>query len=141
MVHYSKLISFHVSPASSPRCTPKLSKDKTTTCSSMELFFMNSFAALEISPCRRYVVVKATAEFAVCRLTLKLLLFYSCLDFTQNLEKTHLSRRLLPMRHSQSFLLFCFAFQIFHELLSQISHLTFYVQFQLGFTFMCQHSF
>ena len=101
---------------------------------------MNSFAALEISPCRRYVV-KATAEFAVCRLTLKLLLFYSCLDFTQNLEKTHLSRRLLPMRHSQSFLLFCFAFQIFHELLSQISHLTFYVQFQLSFTFMCQHSF
>lgn len=101
---------------------------------------MNGFAALEIPPCRRYVV-KATAEFAVCRLTLKLLLFYSCLDFTQNLGKTHLSRRLLPMRHSQSFLLFCFAFQIFHELLSQISHLMFCVQFQVGFTFMCQHSF
>ena len=38
---------------------------------------------------RRYVVVKATAGFAVCRLILKLLLFYSCLDFTQNLGKTH----------------------------------------------------
>ena len=36
---------------------------------------------------RRYVVVKATAGFAVCRLILKLLLFYSCLDFTQNLGK------------------------------------------------------
>ena len=34
------------------------------------------------------VVVKATAGFAVCRLILKSLLFYSCLDFTQNLGKT-----------------------------------------------------
>lgn len=34
---------------------------------------------------RGNVVVKATAGFAVCRLILKLLLFYSCLDFTQNL--------------------------------------------------------
>ena len=50
---------------------------------------MNGFAALDIPPCRRYVVVKATAGFAVCRLILKLLLFYSCLDFTQNLGKTH----------------------------------------------------
>ena len=49
---------------------------------------MNGFAALDILPCRRYVVVKATAGFAVCRLILKLLLFYSCLDFTQNLGKT-----------------------------------------------------
>ena len=49
---------------------------------------MNGFAALDIPPCRRYVVVKATAGFAVCRLILKLLLFYSCLDFTQNLGKT-----------------------------------------------------
>ncbi len=49
---------------------------------------MNGFAALNIPPCRRYVVVKATAGFAVCRLILKLLLFYSCLDFTQNLGKT-----------------------------------------------------
>ena len=48
---------------------------------------MNGFAALDIPPCRRYVVVKATAGFAVCRLILKLLLFYSCLDFTQNLGK------------------------------------------------------
>lgn len=46
---------------------------------------MNGFAALDIPPCRRYVVVKATARFAVCRLILKSLLFYSCLDFTQNL--------------------------------------------------------
>lgn len=46
---------------------------------------MNGFAALDIPPCRRYVVVKATAGFAVCRLILKSLLFYSCLDFTQNL--------------------------------------------------------
>ena len=46
---------------------------------------MNGFAALDIPPCRRYVVVKATAGFAVCRLILNLLLFYSCLDFTQNL--------------------------------------------------------
>lgn len=51
--------------------------------------YMNGFAALDIPPCRRYVVVKATAGFAVCRLILKLLLFYSCLDFTQNLGKTH----------------------------------------------------
>ena len=50
---------------------------------------MNGFAALDIPPCRRYVVVKATAGFAVSRLILKLLLFYSCLDFTQNLGKTH----------------------------------------------------
>lgn len=49
---------------------------------------MNGFAALDIPPCRRYVVVKATAGFAVCRLILKLLLFYGCLDFTQNLGKT-----------------------------------------------------
>lgn len=49
---------------------------------------MNGFAALDIPPCWRYVVVKATAGFAVCRLILKLLLFYSCLDFTQNLGKT-----------------------------------------------------
>ena len=52
---------------------------------------MNGFAALDIPPCRRYVVVKATAGFAVCRLILKLLLFYSCLDFTQNLGKTRLA--------------------------------------------------
>ena len=50
---------------------------------------MNGFAALDIPPCRRYVVVKATAGFAVCRLILKSLLFYSCLDFTQNLGETH----------------------------------------------------
>ena len=49
---------------------------------------MNGFASLDIPPCRRYVVVKATAGFAVCRLILKLPLFYSCLDFTQNLGKT-----------------------------------------------------
>jgi len=49
---------------------------------------MNGFAALDIPPCRRYVVVKATAGFAVCHLILKLLLFYSCLDFTQNLGET-----------------------------------------------------
>ena len=49
---------------------------------------MNGFAALDNSPCRRYVVVKATAGFAACRLILKLLLFYSCLDFTQNLGET-----------------------------------------------------
>ena len=49
---------------------------------------MNATAALDIPPCRRYVVVKATAGFAVCRLILKLLLFYSCLDFTQNLGET-----------------------------------------------------
>ena len=53
---------------------------------------MNGFAALDIPPCRRYVVVKATAGFAVCRLILKLLLFYSCLDFTQNLGKTRTAR-------------------------------------------------
>jgi len=53
---------------------------------------MNGFAALDISPCRRYVVVKATAGFAVCRLIFKLLLFYSCLDFTQNLGKTQQDR-------------------------------------------------
>ena len=52
---------------------------------------MNGFAALDIPPCRRYVVVKATAGFAVCRLILKLLLFYSCLDFTQNSGKTPLT--------------------------------------------------
>ena len=50
--------------------------------------YMNGFAALDFPPCQRYVVVKATAGFAVCRLILKLLLFYSCLDFTQNLGKT-----------------------------------------------------
>ena len=54
---------------------------------------MNGFAALDIPPCRRYVVVKATAGFAVCRLILKLLLLYSCLDFTQNLGKTHVGKR------------------------------------------------
>mgnify|MGYP006987132216 CR=1 FL=1 len=48
---------------------------------------MNGFAALDIPPCRRYVIVKATAGFAVFRLILKSLLFYSCLDFTQNLGK------------------------------------------------------
>lgn len=50
---------------------------------------MNATAALDIPPCRRYVIVKATAGFAVFRLILKSLLFYSCLDFTQNLGKTH----------------------------------------------------
>ena len=50
---------------------------------------MNAAAALDIPPCRRYVIVKATAGFAVFRLILKSLLFYSCLDFTQNLGKTH----------------------------------------------------
>ena len=49
---------------------------------------MNGFAALDNSPCLRYVVVKATARFAVCRLILKSLLFYSCLDFTQNWGET-----------------------------------------------------
>ena len=50
---------------------------------------MNATAALDIPPCRRYVIVKATAGFAVFRLILKSFLFYSCLDFTQNLGKTH----------------------------------------------------
>ena len=50
---------------------------------------MNATAALDIPPCQRYVIVKATAGFAVFRLILKSLLFYSCLDFTQNLGKTH----------------------------------------------------
>ena len=50
---------------------------------------INATAALDIPPCRRYVIVKATAGFAVFRLILKSLLFYSCLDFTQNLGKTH----------------------------------------------------
>ena len=50
--------------------------------------YMNGFAALDNSPCLRYVVVKATAGFAVCRLVLNLLLFYSCLDFTQNWGET-----------------------------------------------------
>ena len=50
---------------------------------------MNATAALDIPPCRRYVIVKATAGFAVFRLILKSLLFYSCLDFTQNLGKIH----------------------------------------------------
>ena len=50
---------------------------------------MNATAALDIPPCRRYVIVKATAGFAVFRLILKSLLFYSCLDFTQNLGETH----------------------------------------------------
>ena len=49
---------------------------------------MNGFAAFDNSPCLRYVVVKATAGFAVCRLVLNLLLFYSCLDFTQNWGET-----------------------------------------------------
>ena len=53
---------------------------------------MNGFAALDIPPCRRYVVVKATAGFAVCRLILNLLLFYSCLDFTQNLGETRIRK-------------------------------------------------
>ena len=47
---------------------------------------MNGFAALDLPPCRRYVV-KATAGLAVCRHILKLLLFYSCLDFPQYLGK------------------------------------------------------
>ena len=50
---------------------------------------MNAAAALDIPPCRCYVIVKATAGFAVFRLILKSLLFYSCLDFTQNLGVTH----------------------------------------------------
>ena len=49
---------------------------------------MNGFATLDIPPCRRYVIVKATAGFAVFRLILKSLLFYSCLDFTQNWGET-----------------------------------------------------
>lgn len=50
---------------------------------------MNGFAALDIPlPCRRYVVIKASVGFAVCRLILKTVLFYSCLDFTQNLGVT-----------------------------------------------------
>ena len=61
---------------------------------------MNGFAALDIPPCRRYVVVKATAGFAVCRLILKLLLFYSCLDFTQNLGKTLKMGALIPINIS-----------------------------------------
>ena len=54
----------------------------------LESIYMNGFAALDNSPCLRYVVVKATAGFAVCRLVLNLLLFYSCLDFTQNWGET-----------------------------------------------------
>ena len=50
--------------------------------------YINGFAALDILPCRRYVVVKAAASSTVCRLILKSLLFYICLDFTQNLGKT-----------------------------------------------------
>ena len=49
---------------------------------------MNGFATLDIPPCRRYIVIKATAGFAVCRLILKLLVFYGCLDITQNLGET-----------------------------------------------------
>ena len=60
---------------------------------------MNGFAALDNSPCLRYVVVKATAGFAVCRLVLNLLLFYSCLDFTQNLGET----RVRAQREIQTF--------------------------------------
>lgn len=67
---------------------------------------MNGFAALDIPPCRRYVAVKATAGFAVCRLILKLLLFYSCLDFTQNLGETQYYRNL---RDPWLFLLLLFA--------------------------------
>ena len=52
---------------------------------------MNATAALDIPPCRRYVIVKATAGFAVFRLILKSLLFYSCLDFTQNLGETRIN--------------------------------------------------
>lgn len=52
---------------------------------------MNAAAALDIPPCRRYIVIKATAGFAVCRPILKLLLFYSCLDFTQNLGETRIN--------------------------------------------------
>ena len=61
---------------------------------------MNGFAALDIPPCRRYVVVKATAGFAVCRLILKLLLFYSCLDFTQNLGKSLYELIVFLRKHS-----------------------------------------
>ena len=46
-------------------------------------------AALDLPPCQRYVIDKSTAGFAGFRLILKSLLFYSCLDFTQNLGKTH----------------------------------------------------
>lgn len=53
--------------------------------------YMNGFATLDIPPCRRYIVIKATAGFAVCRPILKLLLFYSCLDFTQNLGETRIN--------------------------------------------------
>ena len=60
---------------------------------------MNGFAALDIPPCRRYVIVKATAGFAVFRLILKSLLFYSCLDFTQNLGET----RVRAQREIQTF--------------------------------------
>ena len=63
---------------------------------------MNGFAALDIPPCRRYVVVKATAGFAVCRLILKLLLFYSCLDFTQNLGETRFYRLFLLVFNSDT---------------------------------------
>ena len=63
---------------------------------------MNGFAALDIPPCRRYVVVKATAGFAVCRLILKLLLFYSCLDFTQNLGETRFHRLFLLVFNSDT---------------------------------------
>ena len=45
--------------------------------------------------CRRYVVIKASVGFAVCRLILKTVLFYSCLDFTQNLGKPPFSTILL----------------------------------------------
>ena len=65
---------------------------------------MNGFAALDISPCRRYVVVKATAGFAVCRLMLKLLLFYSCLDFTQNLGKTPMRVLEIPKNEQEKYL-------------------------------------
>ena len=58
-----------------------------TCCGGMSRVY-ERLRPLDIPPCRRYVVVKATAGFAVCRLILKLLLFYSCLDFTQNLGKT-----------------------------------------------------
>lgn len=79
----------------------------------LESIYMNGFAALDIPPCRRYVVVKSTAGFAVCRLILKLLLFYSCLDFTQNLGETRTSVQQALIYPQNVFLQPCFGRVVF----------------------------
>ena len=70
--HIQDIYGLSVSDTTVSRITDKiLPVAKEWQQRPLESIYMNGFAALDIPPCRRYVVVKATAGFAVCRLILQ----------------------------------------------------------------------